>query len=123
MLVEGQSEESKAETLVKQIKLLIEDNLSNEDVGLEWVAEQLHFSTSYIRQTFKQQEGENLGEYLIRRRMERAGKLLQNTSLMIQEVAMECGYSDQRYFASSFKKFYRCTPTQFKMAVEKEHLY
>lgn len=123
LLVEGQSEESKAETLVKQIKLLIEDNLSNEDVGLEWVAEQLHFSTSYIRQTFKQQEGENLGEYLIRRRMERAGKLLQNTSLMIQEVAMECGYSDQRYFASSFKKFYRCTPTQFKMAVEKEHLY
>ncbi len=123
VLVEERSEENKTDALVKQIKLLVGDNLSNEDVGLEWVAEQLHFSTSYIRQTFKQVAGENLGEYLIRRRMELAGKLLQNTSLMIQEVARECGYGDQRYFASSFKKFYRCTPTQFKKAVEKERLY
>lgn len=122
-LILERSEENKAEFLVKQMKHLIEDNLKNEQVDLEWVALQMHFSTSYVRQLFKQHTGENLGEYLIRKRMEKAGKLLQRTGLRIQEVAEECGYSNQRYFASSFKKFYGCTPTQFKQAVEKEGLY
>lgn len=44
--------------------------------------------------------------------------LLKNTSLKIQEIAQECGYEDQRYFASSFKKFYGCTPTEYKRIVE-----
>lgn len=122
-VVVEQSEENKTDFLVKQMKLLIENNLKNEEVDLEWVALQMHFSTSYVRQLFKQHTGENLGEYLIRKRMEKAGKLLQKTGLRIQEVAEACGYSNQRYFASSFKKFYGCTPTQFKQAVEKEGLY
>ena len=121
--VSRQLKENKAEALVKQIKLLIENNLKNEGMDLEWVAMQMHFSTSYVRQIFKQQTGEALGEYLIRKRMEKAGKLLQKTGLNIQEVAEECGYGNQRYFARSFKKFYGCTPTQFKQAVEKEGLY
>lgn len=121
--VSKQLKENKTESLVKQIKMLIDNNLKNEEADLEWVALQMHFSISYVRQIFKQQTGEALGEYLIRKRMEKAGKLLQKTGLNIQEVAEECGYSDQRYFARSFKKFYGCTPTQFKKAVEKEGLY
>ncbi|MDR1547598.1 MAG: helix-turn-helix domain-containing protein [Hungatella sp.] len=55
--------------------------------------------------------------------MVRAGSLLQKTGMKIQEVADQCGYDNQRYFASSFKKFYGCTPTEFKKVVEEEHLY
>lgn len=122
-LVSQRAEENKAEALVKQMKLLVESNLKNEDVDLEWVALKMHFSTSYVRQIFKQQTGENLGEYLIRKRMEKAGKMLQKTDLRIQQVAEECGYSNQRYFASSFKKFYGCTPTEFKKAVSNNGFY
>lgn len=122
-LVSQRSEENKAEALVKQMKILIENNLKNEEVDLEWVALKMHFSTSYVRQIFKQQTGENLGEYLIRKRMEKAGKMLQKTDLRIQQVAEECGYGNQRYFASSFKKFYGCTPTEFKKAMSNNGFY
>lgn len=121
--VKENSEETKAFAAVKQIRLLIETNLSKEELDLEWVAEQVHFSSSYVRQIFKKHVGESVGEYLIRKRMEHAGMLLQKTGLKIQEIARECGYDNQRYFASSFKKFYGCTPTEFKRAVENEGLY
>lgn len=122
-VVKESSEETKAGAVVKQIKLIIENDLQNEELDLEWVAAKVHFSSSYVRQIFKQHTGESFGEYLIRKRMERAGKLLQKTGLKIQEIADECGYENQRYFASSFKKFYGCTPTEFKKLVEEEHLY
>lgn len=122
-VVSEHSEETKAGVLVKRVKMVIENHLKDSNLDLEWVANQVHFSSSYVRQTFKQQTGEGFGEYLIRKRMEQAGMLLQKTGLMIQKVAQECGYDNQRYFASSFKKFYGCTPTEFKAIVEKEHLY
>lgn len=59
-------------------------------------------------------------EYLIRKRMEKAGMLLKDTDMMIQDVAKVCGYSNQRYFASSFKKYYACTPTAFKAMIGRE---
>ncbi|MBS5063091.1 MAG: response regulator [Hungatella hathewayi] len=117
------SEETKADIVVKQVKLLIDNNLKKEDLDLEWIADQVHFSASYVRQIFKQQTGEGFGEYLICKRMEQAGTLLQKTALPIRDVARECGYGNQRYFASSFKKFYGCTPTEFKKVAEQEPFY
>lgn len=75
----------------------------------------MHFSVTYVRQIFKQKTGERLMEYVIRKRMERAGDLLLKTNMKVQEIAEACGYSNQRYFASSFKKYYDCTPTEFKL--------
>ena len=122
-VVSRRSEETRNSVMVRQIRLLIDGNLKNPELDLEWLAAQVHFSISYVRQSFKQHTGEGIGEYLIRKRMEQAGMLLQRTSLRIQEVAAECGYDNQRYFASSFKKYYGCTPTEFKKAVEEERLY
>lgn len=103
-----------SEVIVENIKNLVECHLEKEELTLEWIAEQMHFSSTYIRQLFKQKTGERVMEYVIRRRMEKAGDLLLKTDLKIQEVASACGYSNQRYFASSFKKYYGCTATDFK---------
>lgn len=115
-------ETNRAQQMVRQVKCLIERNLENADLNLEWIEGQVHFSTSYIRQTFKQKMGESISEYLIRKRMERAGQLLGMREEKVQDVAKACGYENQRYFASSFKKFYGCTPTEFRTIVEKDPL-
>ena len=51
--------------------------------------------------------------------METAAKLLKSSTLKIHEIAQKTGYSNQRYFASSFKKFYDCTPSEYR---EKEEI-
>lgn len=119
-LVVANQEKYQADRIVESVKYLIERNLDFENLTLEWLSAQLNFSANYVRQIFKQKTGESFMEYLIRKRMEKAGHLLKDTDMMIQDVAKVCGYSNQRYFASSFKKYYACTPTAFKSMIGHE---
>ncbi|AVM69428.1 DNA-binding response regulator [Lachnospiraceae bacterium oral taxon 500] len=99
---------------VRAAQAYIKEHLQDGRLSIDETAEVVHFSVSYLRQIFKEVTGDNFNEYLIRQRMEKAAELLGTTSLKIQEIAEACGYDDQRYFASSFKKQYGCTPTKFK---------
>ena len=117
-LVVANQEKYQADRIVESVKYLIERNLDFENLTLEWLSAQLNFSANYVRQVFKQKTGESFMEYQIPKRMEKAGSLLKDTDMMIQDVAKACGYSNQRYFASSFKKYYACTPTAFKTMME-----
>lgn len=107
--------ESQGERIVFQVRELIEKYLDQENLSLEMVSGKLFFSHNYVRQIFKQVTGESFMEYLIRRRMELAGELLKNENLKIQDIAAKTGYSNQRYFASCFKKYYGCTPTEYRV--------
>ncbi|MCR5756193.1 MAG: helix-turn-helix transcriptional regulator, partial [Acetatifactor sp.] len=106
--------EKQGDRIVFLVKDLIEKNLDNEELSLESVSGMLFFSPNYVRQIFKQITGESFMAYLIRRRMETAKQLLANEALKIQDIAMQTGYSNQRYFASCFKKYYGCTPTEYR---------
>ncbi len=110
--------EKQGERIVFQVKELIEKHLGDEEFGLETVSSKLYFSHNYVRQIFKQIAGESFMEYLIRRRMETARELIKNSTLKIQDVAGKTGYSNQRYFASCFKKYYGCTPTEYRNQIE-----
>lgn len=116
----AQMNEKQGDRIVLQVKELIEKNLDNEEFSLEIASAKLYFSHNYVRQIFKQITGESFMQYLIRRRMEKAGDLLKNTVLKIQDVAVQTGYSNQRYFASCFKKYYGYTPTEYRILLEKE---
>lgn len=119
-LMLANQEKYQADRIVESVKYLIGRNLDLENLTLEWLSAQINFSANYVRQIFKQKTGESFMEYLIRKRMEKAGALLKDTDMMIQDVAKVCGYNNQRYFASSFKKYYACTPTAFKAMMGQE---
>ena len=44
-----------------------------------------------------------------------AARLLLSTDKMIYEISPECGFSDPKYLIKSFKQFYSCTPSEFRM--------
>lgn len=113
---------NRAESAVRLVQNYVEDHLGERNLSIESVGEMVHFSVSYLRQIFKEVTGESFNEYLIRKRMERAGQLLQDTTMKIQDISESCGYENQRYFASSFKKFFGCTPTEYKtIMLRKDH--
>lgn len=63
---------------------------------------------------FMQTIGHSIHEEVIRVRMERACKLLVDTTLPISEIAERSGYATFEHFASYFKKRYGKTPRAFR---------
>lgn len=85
-----------------------------EDVQVSELAKLVQLHPSYAGQMFKQEIGENFSDYVNRVRMEKASKLLEQTTMKIYEVSSAVGISDYRYFCKIFKGYTGITPTQYK---------
>lgn len=46
--------------------------------------------------------------------LRRASMMLQNTERSIAEIAEECGFCNSFYFSSRFRKFFGCSPSEFR---------
>ena len=57
---------------------------------------------------------QNVSEYIIDYRLEKACQFLKNPQLRIGEVSEKVGINDVRYFSSMFKKKYNLTPTEYR---------
>ena len=109
---------TRSDKVIEQLKFIIDNNLDNENLNLDMVADQVDLRPNYVRQIFKQKTGEGFVEYLVRCRMSKAMKLLGSSDMKIQDIAESCGYSSQHYFTTSFKKFCGCTPTEYKRMMD-----
>ncbi|MDQ8737294.1 response regulator [Paenibacillus sp. LHD-38] len=85
-----------------------------EPIALESVALQFYVSKEHLSRTFKAAAGENLTEYIIRKRMEKARELLLLPHVSIKEAARLTGYSELPYFHRVFKKHFGVTPGDMK---------
>lgn len=53
-------------------------------------------------------------EYLTELRLRKAMALLKTTDMTILEISYEVGFSGASYFAETFRKFYHCTPGEYR---------
>ena len=100
-------------TIGQLIKTYIKNNLSNK-ITLSDLSWKLHCSTVTLTEHFKNEYGITIMEYVMKKRMEKARRLLVNSELSIREVAEECGFSDNEYFSRCFKDFHDMSPTVWK---------
>lgn len=98
---------------VEEAKKYIEVHLSRE-IPLEEVADLLGLNPSYFSQLFKQTTGETFVQYRIRRRMEKAKKLLEQPHYRITDISYEVGYADHPHFTKTFKKFTGLSPSEYR---------
>ena len=85
-----------------------------EDINVRSIANALSISESHLSKVFKDTLQSTIGEYLTHYRITEACKMLQNTKMKVYEVAVRCGYSDQRYFSVIFKRIMCMTPNEFR---------
>ena len=95
----------------------IEAQMSKGEVSVQTMANHLFISRSQLARKVQLITGMNTSEYVMRIRMTRARRLLEEGHLSISEVAIRCGFSDQSYFTRMFKKTYNLTPTQVKKTI------
>lgn len=95
----------------------IEAQMSKGEVSVQTMANHLFISRSQLARKVQLITGMNTSEYVMRIRMTRARRLLEEGHLSISEVATRCGFTDQSYFTRMFKKTYNLTPTQVKKTI------
>lgn len=98
---------------VEKIRNYVLKNLGNP-ISLKEISGNLYLHPVYISKVYKAETGENLSDYVVRLKMERAANLLRNSALKIYEIAVELGYHNPNYFNKVFRKFYGATPQQFR---------
>lgn len=93
------------------------DQHSKENLSLNDVAAQFHYSPAHLSRLFKEHIGYNFYEYLQGIRLMNAIEMLKKTGdLLLIDCAMEAGFPNVKSFIATFKKVYGCTPSEWKKA-------
>ena len=109
-----EQEEKKHHYIVAELLDYIEKHYQ-ENINLSELAEHKYFmNNSYLSRLFKNEVGQTFSKYLMEYRIRKAAALLENDLLKINDVAMLSGYNDVSHFIQYFKKFYGCTPEEFR---------
>jgi AraC-like DNA-binding protein/ligand-binding sensor protein len=91
----------------------IHENFTRK-ISLNEIAEISGLSAPYFSTIFREEMGENLSSYLNRLRVERAGRLLVETSQSLTEIAGACGFEDQSWFSKIFKSYTGTSPGKYR---------
>ena len=91
----------------------IESHL-DEKLDLEKVSEAVHYSKYHLHRMFTNTVGMTIHDYVQRRQLTEAAKLLIFSAKPIIEVAFLCGYESQQAFSSAFKSMYKVPPAQYR---------
>ena len=94
----------------------IEANL-DRDIALTALAQLAGMSAHYFSELFKQSVHFSPHQYVLRRRIEHARKLLEEPGVSVFEAAVRCGFSDQSHFTKIFRRVVGVTPTGYRSAL------
>lgn len=116
--IQKSSQTSMVESSINNIKKYIENNLNN-DLSLIRLGEISAFNPSYLSRLYKNVTGGNLVDFITEKRMERAKKLLEETSMKIQEIVTEVVSDSPTYFGKVFKRITNMTPHEYRDFVQR----
>ena len=104
------------ENLIMNIETVIDyiESHLDEKLDLEKVSEAVHYSKYHLHRMFTNTVGMTIHDYVQRRQLTEAAKLLVFSSRPIIEVAFFCGYESQQAFSSAFKTMYKVPPAQYR---------
>lgn len=91
----------------------IESHLDGK-LELETVAEAVHYSKYHLHRLFTETVGMTIHDYVQRRQLTEAAKLLVFSDKPIIEIAFICGYESQQSFSLAFKAMYKSPPAEYR---------
>lgn len=86
----------------------------NEKIIIKDLCEQVSMSEGHFCRFFKQMMRQTPVEYINAYRINTAAQTLRETNQKILEVAMSVGFDNLSYFHSIFKKYMKCTPSEYR---------
>lgn len=104
---------SSYESIGQLIKRYVKNNLTRK-LTLNDIARNLHCSTVTLTEHFKREFGVTINEYITRKRMELAERMLLSTDKPLRDIASLSGFADVEYFSRTFKKHHGISPASWR---------
>lgn len=108
----GGRSDAQVRRLIEQAMIYLQDNYMN-DISLDNCADRIGTNPFFLSKNFKQVTGKNFIDYLTGLRLDKAKELLRESSLKINDVAVQVGYQHS-YFNRLFKKLEGMTPSRYR---------
>jgi signal transduction histidine kinase/ligand-binding sensor domain-containing protein/DNA-binding response OmpR family regulator len=99
---------------LKELKAVINKNLSDPDFNVDQLAKKLYMDRSTIYRKVLALTGETPTRFIRSCRLKRAAELLRDNFGTVVEVAFEVGFSNAGYFAKCFKEKFHQQPSAFQ---------
>lgn len=101
------------EELLRKAIEIVEKNLDNIDFSTEQFAREMNMSRTSLHLKLKALTGKSAIDFIHKIRFNRACKLLKEGKYSVSEISYMVGYNTPSYFATRFKKYMGCLPTEF----------
>jgi AraC family transcriptional regulator len=85
-----------------------------EELSLTEIAAVAETSPAHFGRLFRQVTGRTPHQYIIVRKIERAKRLLTESTLPIIDISRQVGFTDQSYFTAVFRKHVTTTPKTYR---------
>ncbi len=106
---------------VEVFKDILAKNLNNPEFSIGDALSGTGYCTDHFRRKFKRETGLTPSQYLMRIRLEYAEHLLKTTDEPIGDVALLCGFYDQKYFSRLIKQKTGQPPGRLKNSFKSEN--
>ncbi|MCH7403039.1 two-component regulator propeller domain-containing protein [Belliella kenyensis] len=102
------------EKFLHEINKIIDAEISNEQFGVNELAEKVHMSQSSLLRKIKGVSKLTPNEYIRLVRLKKAAELLSSGSLSISEVCVKVGFNSPSYFSKCFQKQFGELPKDYQ---------
>ncbi|OME76145.1 hypothetical protein BK120_29630 [Paenibacillus sp. FSL A5-0031] len=111
-----QKKKSHNTDLKSQVVEHVLHNLNDMNISLTSISLAFDINPTYLSRFFKEQTGENLVDFVNKRRVEKVKSLLAETNHAIQDIAEQCGFASSQSLLRVFKKYEGITPGQYRQS-------
>ena len=103
----------KAKELVTIAKQFMDENF-DQGITVSEAAAYVFLSQGYFTRAFRDEMGISPMNYLMKKRIEKACKLLQNNEIKVSAISLQSGFSSPQRFNVAFRKQMGMTPMEYR---------
>lgn len=111
--VEDIQMESPDEQLMSRVMKVINDNISDEDFSVEFLASEVGLSRVHFYRKLKELTNQTPCDFIRNIRLKKAAQILATTNCNVTTVMYSCGFANASSFSTMFKRMYGVSPRQY----------